>query len=93
MADDWQAMDFFRGDELVTDPYPYFDALRGQCPVMYPASSETRNAQAAAISSGRPIRRTGVCSMCLATGPPSRPRSSARRSMGVSMKPGVLRWR
>jgi cytochrome P450 len=30
---DFEAMDFFRGDELVTDPYPYFDALREQCPV------------------------------------------------------------
>ena len=30
---DFEAMDFFRGDELVTDPYPYFDALRERCPV------------------------------------------------------------
>src|SRR5712691_4827432 len=30
---DWEAMDFFRDDGLVADPYPYFDALRGQCPV------------------------------------------------------------
>jgi cytochrome P450 family 150 subfamily A5 len=30
---DYGAIDFFRGDELVTDPYPYFDWLRGQCPV------------------------------------------------------------
>lgn len=30
---DFEAMDFFRGDELVADPYPYFDALRAQCPV------------------------------------------------------------
>ena len=30
---DFEAMDFFRGDELVADPYPYFDALREQCPV------------------------------------------------------------
>jgi cytochrome P450 len=26
-------MNFFQGDELVADPYPYFDALRQQCPV------------------------------------------------------------
>jgi len=26
-------MDFFRGDELLDDPYPYFDALRTECPV------------------------------------------------------------
>ncbi|KOU58998.1 cytochrome P450 [Streptomyces sp. MMG1533] len=26
-------MDFFRDERLVADPYPYFDALRGQCPV------------------------------------------------------------
>ncbi len=26
-------IDFFRGDELVVDPYPYFDHLRQKCPV------------------------------------------------------------
>jgi cytochrome P450 len=30
---DYGAIDFFRGDELVEDPYPYFDWLRAQCPV------------------------------------------------------------
>ena len=30
---DWEAMDFFRDDALVADPYPYFDALRQQGPV------------------------------------------------------------
>ena len=30
---DFDAIDFFRGDELVADPYPYFDWLREQCPV------------------------------------------------------------
>ncbi|HEY8527274.1 MAG TPA: cytochrome P450 [Acidimicrobiales bacterium] len=25
--------DFFRGNDLVTDPYPYFDRLRARCPV------------------------------------------------------------
>ena len=30
---DYDAIDFFRGDELVEDPYPYFDWLRDQCPV------------------------------------------------------------
>ena len=30
---DFEGLDFFRGDELVADPYPYFEALRGQCPV------------------------------------------------------------
>ena len=30
---DFEAMDFFRDDRLVTDPYPYFEALRAQCPV------------------------------------------------------------
>lgn len=30
---DFDAMDFFRDDRLVADPYPYFAALRGQCPV------------------------------------------------------------
>ena len=30
---DYNAIDFFRGDELVADPYPYFDWLRAQCPV------------------------------------------------------------
>jgi cytochrome P450 len=30
---DYAAIDFFRGNELVEDPYPYFDWLRAQCPV------------------------------------------------------------
>jgi cytochrome P450 len=30
---DYNAIDFFRGDELVDDPYRYFDWLRTQCPV------------------------------------------------------------
>ena len=30
---DYDAIDFFRGDDLVADPYPYFDWLRAQCPV------------------------------------------------------------
>ncbi|WP_459545610.1 cytochrome P450 [Nocardia sp. X0981] len=29
----FQDLDFFLGQELVADPYPYFDALRAQCPV------------------------------------------------------------
>ncbi|TDC56792.1 cytochrome P450 [Actinomadura sp. KC345] len=33
MADDFDKIDFFRGDELTADPYPYFDALRAKCPV------------------------------------------------------------
>ena len=31
--DDFEAIDFFRDEALVADPYPYFDALRGRCPV------------------------------------------------------------
>jgi cytochrome P450 family 150 subfamily A5 len=31
--DDYDGIDFFRGRELVVDPYPYFDALRARCPV------------------------------------------------------------
>ncbi|MGF7238683.1 MAG: cytochrome P450, partial [Frankia sp.] len=30
---DIEAIDFFQGDELVADPYPYFRALREECPV------------------------------------------------------------
>jgi cytochrome P450 len=33
MADDLTALDFFRDDRLVENPYPYFDALRRRCPV------------------------------------------------------------
>jgi cytochrome P450 len=32
-ARDIDAVDFFRDEELVADPYPYLDTLRGQCPV------------------------------------------------------------
>jgi len=30
---EFDSIDFFRGNEMVDDPYPYFDWLRGQCPV------------------------------------------------------------
>ena len=32
-ATDFDAIDFFRGNECIADPYPYFDWLRAQCPV------------------------------------------------------------
>ena len=32
-VNDFDAIDFFRDDALVADPYPYFEALRGECPV------------------------------------------------------------
>jgi cytochrome P450 len=31
---DWETVDFFSDRELVEDPYPYFDQLRDQCPVL-----------------------------------------------------------
>ena len=31
---DWKAKDFFFDESLVEDPYPYFDALREECPVL-----------------------------------------------------------
>jgi cytochrome P450 family 150 subfamily A5 len=31
---EYDALDFFRGTETVDDPYPYFDWLRAQCPVL-----------------------------------------------------------
>ena len=31
---DWRTVDFFSDAELVEDPYPYFDQLRGVCPVL-----------------------------------------------------------
>jgi cytochrome P450 family 150 subfamily A5 len=33
MVNDFTEMDFFRDDRLVENPYPYFEALRQQCPV------------------------------------------------------------
>ena len=33
MVNDFTEMDFFRGSELIADPYPYYEALRQQCPV------------------------------------------------------------
>ena len=30
---DFDAIDFFRHDDLLVDPYPYFEFLRSQCPV------------------------------------------------------------
>lgn len=32
---DWTTIDFFNDDSLVDDPYPYFDELRAQCPVLH----------------------------------------------------------
>jgi cytochrome P450 len=31
---DWRTVDFFSDDSLVEDPYPYFDQLRAECPVL-----------------------------------------------------------
>jgi cytochrome P450 len=31
---DWTTIDFFNDESLVEDPYPYFDELREQCPVL-----------------------------------------------------------
>ena len=31
---DWQTIDFFSDQTLVEDPYPYFDQLRSECPVL-----------------------------------------------------------
>ena len=31
---DWQTTDFFFDESLVEDPYPYFDQLRSECPVL-----------------------------------------------------------
>ncbi len=31
---DFEAIDFFRDQTLVADPYPYYDFLRGECPVL-----------------------------------------------------------
>ena len=33
MVNDFTEMDFFRGSELIADPYPYYESLRQQCPV------------------------------------------------------------
>src|SRR6516225_5786779 len=33
MVNDFTEMDFFRDRRLVEDPYPYYEALRQQCPV------------------------------------------------------------
>ena len=31
---DWDSVDYFTDQSLVPDPHPYFDHLRGQCPVL-----------------------------------------------------------
>ncbi len=33
MVNDFTELDFFRGSELIEDPYPYYESLRQQCPV------------------------------------------------------------
>jgi cytochrome P450 len=32
---DWKTIDYFFDESLVEDPYPYFDALRAECPVLH----------------------------------------------------------
>ena len=34
MAQGWETIDFFSDESLVEDPYPYFEQLREQCPVL-----------------------------------------------------------
>jgi hypothetical protein len=31
---DWTTINYFDDESLVEDPYPYFDELRSQCPVL-----------------------------------------------------------
>src|SRR3546814_11441552 len=31
---DWQDIDYFFDESLVEDPYPYYEQLRAQCPVL-----------------------------------------------------------
>jgi cytochrome P450 len=33
MTNEFSTMDFFRGSELIADPYPYYESLRQRCPV------------------------------------------------------------
>ena len=33
MANEFSELDFFRGTELIENPYPYYEALRERCPV------------------------------------------------------------
>ena len=33
-GDEWETVDFFSDESLSEDPYPYFDYLRSQCPVL-----------------------------------------------------------
>jgi cytochrome P450 len=33
IVSDFEAMDFFTDERLVADPYPYYEAMRGKCPV------------------------------------------------------------
>ena len=32
MANEFSELDFFRGSELIDDPYPYYEALRAAMP-------------------------------------------------------------
>ena len=34
MANDWQTRDYFGDESLVENPYPYFEELRSECPVL-----------------------------------------------------------
>ena len=34
MGDEWKTIDYFTDPSLIEDPYPYFDDLRSECPVL-----------------------------------------------------------
>ncbi len=34
IVETFETVDYFSDAELITDPYPYFNHLRGQCPVL-----------------------------------------------------------
>ena len=37
--DNYEDIDFFRDDAMIVDPYPYFEAIRAEGPVMARAPS------------------------------------------------------
>lgn len=84
---DYDSIDFFTDQSLVPDPYPYFDHLRAQCPVLktdnYGVYAVTGYDEASVV-----YKDADLFSSCIAVGGPSR---RCRSPLRVPTSPGRSR--
>ena len=69
---DYDSIDFFTDQSLVTNPYPYFDHLRSRCPVLktsnYGVVAVTGHDEASTV-----YKDADLFSSCIAVGGPFPP--------------------